>query len=478
MKNFKQYKRREFLGQISCAGMGYMTLMNSLINLKAINAASISNSDTNGYKAIVCILQAGGNDSFNTLIPITDHAEYVTTRSNLSIPLVDDPGPPPVQGVLPLNGSHNGKSYGVHPSMTGVRELYHSGRLSFVSNVGTLMDSTSKQDYLSNAAYVPLGLFSHSDQIQQWQTAIKDQRTAIGWGGKIADMINDQNQSASGNISMNITLSGTNIFQAGNDTVEFAINENGSIGMNQYGNTNNILQTLRTNAVTNLMAHNYQDIFKNTFKNTMQNSHDAHVEFSSALNSFNGFNTVDPFSNSNPVSQDLKMIASTIGMQQTLGFNRQIFFLNFGGWDHHDSLVDRHGGMIGMLSDAMKEFNDGLTLLGLEDCVLTFTTSEFGRTLTSNGDGSDHAWGGNVMVMGGPSLINGQQIFGTYPSLELDGPNDIGNGVILPTTPIDSYFAEIAKWFGVGPTDLSDIFPQIGNFYNVNSSNYPIGFIK
>ena len=120
-----------------------------------------------------------------------------------------------------------------------------------------------------------------------------------------------------------------------NDTVEFAVNENGSIGMSQFGLTNNILQSLRTNAVTNLMAHNYQDIFKNTYKNTMQSSHDGHVEFSTALNAFGGFND-GTFNDLNPVSQDLKMIASTIGMNQTLGFNRQIFFLNFGGWDHHD----------------------------------------------------------------------------------------------------------------------------------------------
>jgi len=471
MKNFKQYRRREFLGQISCAGMGYMTLMNSLLNLKAMNAASISNSSTNGYKAIVCILQAGGNDSFNTLIPITDHAEYLNTRSNLAIPLNNNNGPK----VLPLSGTHAGKSYGVHPMMTGVKSLFDSGKLSFVSNVGTLMDNLTKAEYFSSSKAVPLGLMSHSDQIQQWQTAIKDKRTAIGWGGKIADIINDQ--SASGKISMNITLSGTNIFQAGNNTIEFAINSNGSIGMTDYGYTDNIINELRTNAVTNLMSANYQDIFKNTYRDTMQKSHDAHVEFSAALSSFAGFPN-GMFNDSNWVSQDLKMIASAIGMNQTLDFNRQIFFLNFGGWDHHDYLISKHEEMIGMLSDALAEFNAGLEHLGLQDNVLTFTTSEFGRTLTSNGDGSDHAWGGNVMVMGGQNLIHGQKIFGTYPSLVLDGPSDIGNGVILPTTSTDSYFTEIAKWFGVAPSDLSVIFPQIGNFYDVNSANYPIGFIK
>jgi len=465
----KLYKRREFLGQISCAGMGYMTLMNSLINLKAINAASISNSDTKGYKAIVCILQAGGNDSFNTLIPNSpeQYTHYSTSRSNLAIEK---------SKILPLySPSGSMLDYGLHPSMNGVQNLFNNGKLSFIANIGTLMDNMSISEYKNKTKAVPLGLFSHSDQIQQWQTGLKDQRTAIGWGGKVADIINDQGNS--GNISMNISLSGTNIFQAGNDTVGYALNENGTISMEKYGNTDNLLNTIRTNAVTNLMAHNYQDIFKNTFKNTMQNSHDAHVEFSRALQNFKGFRE-ETFTKVNPISQDLKMIASTIGMHKELGFNRQIFFLNFGGWDHHDKLLGNHESMIGILSSAMEEFYDGLEQHHLSDQVLTFTTSEFGRTLTSNGDGSDHAWGGNVMVMGGENLIKGQQIFGSYPSLELRGPDDVGNGVILPTLSTDSYFTEIAKWFGVDTPDLKVLFPQIGNFYDIQSANYPIGFIK
>lgn len=471
MKHFRDVSRREFMGQISCAGMGYMTLMNSLINLKAMNAAAASNSSAAGYKAIVCILQAGGNDSFNTLIPrsTTKYNEYATTRSNLAIPQTD---------ILPLFPTNNtgGHDYGVHPVMGGVQSLFNSGRLSFVSNIGTLMDYMTKAEYLSNSVTRPLGLKSHSDQIQQWQTAIMDKRTAVGWGGRMADLINDTGNS--GKISMNITLSGTNIFQSGNNTVEYAINENGSIGMSQYGNTGHSIHALRTAAIDNMLSHNYQDIFKNTFKNTITKSRDAHVEFTAALNSFAGFpDTI--FNPDNPVSQDLKMIASTIGMKDTLGFERQVFFLNFGGWDHHDDLIYKQEGMLGVLSDALAEFNEGLQHLGMEDDVLTFTTSEFGRTLTSNGDGSDHAWGGNVMVMGGPNLIHGKQIFGTYPSLALNGPDVIeSTGVLLPTTSTDSYFAEIAKWFDVPTSELNSLFPQLSNFYDVNSSNYPIGFIK
>ncbi len=486
----KKLSRRHFMGQISCAGMGYMTLMNSLLNFKAMNAAAVSNSSSMGdYKAIVCILQAGGNDSFNTLIPRTDHGEYSTTRSNLAIPLPD---------VLTLNGTHNGKSYGVHPSLSGVRDLYNSGKLSFISNIGTLMAPLNKTQYQNNSRALPLGLFSHSDQIQQWQTAIMDQRTATGWAGKLADVIGDQNNNQ--NISMNVTLSGTNIFQAGNETVEYAINSGGSIGIDGYDPQSNwIFRQLQTNAVDNMLGQNYQDIFKKTYVDTIINSKNAHEEFSNAIAKFRDFEQADEtnaagqyantFSLGNRVSQDLKMIARSIAVStdeannglassDVLDFKRQIFFVNFGGWDHHDELLDSQVGMLGMLGDALKEFNLGLQQIGMEDKVLTMTTSEFGRTLTSNGDGSDHAWGGNVMVMGGNNLINGQTIYGQYPSLALNSASDIGNGVILPTTATDCYFAEVAKWFGVSNSDITDIFPRLSQFHSISSSNNPIGFIK
>jgi len=488
------------MGQISCAGMGYMTLMNSLLNFKAMNAAAISNSASGGYKAIVCILQAGGNDSFNTLIPITDHAEYALTRSNLAIPNYDsgietEPmNPAYLNNVRLLSGTHQmGKQYGVHPSLTGVQNLFNNNKLSFISNIGTLMSPTDKTQYFNNTRTLPLGLFSHSDQIQQWQTAIMDKRTATGWGGKIADLIGDQNMNQ--NISMNFTLSGTNIFQSGNSNVEYAISENGSIGINGYDpNSTWIYNQLRTQAIDNMLSETYQDVFKKTYVDTIKQSKSAHEEFSIAINKYNEFEIdgahENVFNAANPISQKLKMIARTIAVSteeanngnvnssDVLDFNRQIFFVNFGGWDHHDELLDSQVGMLGVLGNALEEFNEALQLIGMEDCVLTMTTSEFGRTLTSNGDGSDHAWGGNVMVMGGDNLINGGKIFGTYPSLQLGSDNEIGNGVLLPTTATDCYFAEASKWFGVSNGDINNIFPRLAEFHSINSSPRPIGFLK
>ncbi len=490
----KLVSRRKFMGQVSCAGMGYMTLMNSLLNFKAMNAAAASNSSMGGYKAIVCILQAGGNDSYNTLIPVSDYAEYSITRSNLAIPAYNPNNPNAVGSVRLLNGTHQGgKQYGVHPSLDGVQSLFNNNKLSFISNIGTLMSPMNKAQFQNKSVTRPLGLFSHSDQIQQWQTAIMDQRTATGWAGKIADIVGDQNNNQ--NISMNITLSGTNIFQSGNSTVEYAISPTGSIGINGYDPQSGwIYNQLRTQAIDNMLAQTYQDVFKKTYVDTIAQSKEAHEEFSEAIEKYTEFEEGGDhegiFVSGTSFSDRMKMIARSIavstedaangpiGSGDILGFNRQIFFVNFGGWDHHDNLLGAQVAMLKQLGDGLNEFNQALEAIGMDDQVLTMTTSEFGRTLTSNGDGSDHAWGGNVMVMGGPNLVNGGQIFGNYPSLALNGPNELGNGVMLPTTATDCYFGEVSKWFGLTNGDINDIFPRLSEFHSISSSPRPIGFLK
>ena len=177
----------------------------------------------------------------------------------------------------------------------------------------------------------------------------------------------------------------------------------------------------------------------------------------------------------------MKMIARMIASREKLGAKRQIFFVEMGGWDHHDELLESQNVMLKQLSDGLKEFNDALTRINANDCVTTFTSSEFGRTLTYNGEGTDHAWGGNVMVMGGP--VRGGQIYGEYPLLELAGEYELSqnamysNGIMIPTTSVDEYFAELALWFGVAPSELSTIFPNIGNFYDASRGGMPIGFM-
>ncbi|MEL7377050.1 MAG: DUF1501 domain-containing protein, partial [Bacteroidota bacterium] len=210
--------RRNFLKTSSCAGMGLLPFFSSWHSLSKLNAAASSNAYTDGdqdYRALVCILLAGGNDSFNMLVPRgnAEYAAYANSRSNLALPQV---------GLLPLNQTlQTGLDLGLHPAMPEIQSLYDTGQAAFLSNVGTLIEPTTAEQIANFEVRVPVGLFSHSDQIMQWQTSVPQSRAAIGWGGKMADLLAAGNENE--NISMNISLAGNNVFQAGNETIAYSV---------------------------------------------------------------------------------------------------------------------------------------------------------------------------------------------------------------------------------------------------------------
>ncbi|MCB0642435.1 MAG: DUF1501 domain-containing protein [Phaeodactylibacter sp.] len=468
MSTPNKYSRRQFIGTASCAAIGSTTFFSTLFNLGMTNAAAAAARPLVGgdYKALVCILLAGGNDSFNMLIPrgATEYADYVDIRSNLAIPQAD---------LLAINPATNdGKEYGVHPSMPEVQQMFESGRLAFISNVGTLVTPTSMSEILNGTANLPLGLYSHADQIQQWQTSIPDERATTGWAGRMADLLHSMNMNQ--NISMNISLAGNNLFQSGNQIVEYPILPygNGSIGITGYGEGTAFNQ-IRTAAISSMMEQEYQNLFEKTYADITRNAQEAHELFSTAIAGVQPFGT--DFSN-HYVANSLEMVAKTIAARDVLGACRQTFFVTFGGWDHHDELINKQENMLGVLSKALSDFNTVMEELGLENDVTTFTISDFARTLTSNGNGSDHAWGGNQIIMGG--AVNGGDIYGTFPDLYEDNPLDLGRGVLLPTTSADEVFAELALWFGVSSGDLDQVFPNITNFYSPGSPDLPIGFMQ
>jgi len=467
-KHKNTISRRKFIGD-SCAALGYTTLFSSLINLKAMAATAINNSSIitlgGDYKALVCVSLQGGNDSFNMLIPKgnTEYNQYATTRSNLAIPQSD---------ILQINpNSTDGRTFGVHPSMPDVQQLFNSGNLAFLSNVGTLIEPTTKTEIQNDAVKTPLGLFSHSDQQQQWQTGRPHERTNTGWGGKIADLVQSMNSNE--NISMNISLRGSNIFQRGNQITPYAISNNGSIGINNYGNSGHFNE-LKTAALNTMLERDYQDVYKNAYKHTIKTSNDANLEFQTAIDTISDFTT--PLPEYNNLAAQFRMVAKTIASRDTLGFSRQIFFVEIEGWDHHDELLINQADKLAQVNQALKYFNDLMTELNVNNCVTTFSVSDFARTLTSNGNGTDHAWGGNAFMMGG--AVKGKEIYGDYPSLKLNDDVNINGSVIIPTTAADSYMAELALWFGVPASELSTIFPNISNFYDTTSSAAPLGFMN
>ncbi|VAW29774.1 Protein of unknown function (DUF1501) [hydrothermal vent metagenome] len=470
--------RRQFLGTASCAAVGSASLYSTLMNLRMTNTAAaqglpISPTSANGlaggsdYKALVCIFLAGGNDSFNMLVPSgnTEYNEYATIRADLALP----------QGnLIALDAdTSDGRQFGVHPSMPEIAQLFNGNDLAFVANVGTLVEPTTLAGIESGLASLPLGLYSHSDQIAHWQTSVPDKRTGFGWGGRTADLLKSLNDSDT--ISMNISLSGTNLFQTGTTLTEYTAVPWGNGAVQIYGHddiwwSRHILQNA---AIESMLDLEYQNLFDQTFANSTRSAIDGSNLFATAIENVPAF--ITQFSD-NDLSNSLAMVAKTVAAREALGYRRQTFFIMLGGWDHHDEVLSNQVAMLSIVSKAMKEFRDVMVELGVHNQVTTFTASDFGRTLTSNGQGSDHAWGGNHMVMGGSVL--GRRIYGDYPALYEDNPLDTGRGRLIPTTACDEYFAEMALWFGVDPSDLSAVFPNIGRFYDTASDEMPLGFLK
>ena len=474
-----KYNRRQFLGQASCAAVGSASLFSTLMNLRMTNSAvaeglsqtpSKSASQLAGsddYQALVCIFLAGGNDSFNMLVPRgnSDYNEYATIRADLALPKGE---------LLPITQTYgDGRAYGVHPAMPEVAQLFQKGHLTFVANVGTLVEPTTMASIGSGLANLPLGLYSHSDQIMHWQTSVPDKRTGFGWGGRTSDLLHSLNNNDT--ISMNISLSGTNLFQTGTTLTEYSVVSwgNGAVQIHGHDDIGWSRHVLQNAAIESMLDLQYQNLFDQTFANTTRAAINGADMFSTAIE---GLTPLTTYFSDNELSNNLAMIAKTIAARKTLGFRRQTFFVLLGGWDHHDEVLDSQMAMLSVVSKGMKEFNDAMIELGVHREVTTFTASDFGRTLTSNGQGSDHAWGGNHMVMGGS--VKGGRIYGTYPALYENNPLDTGRGRLIPTTSCDEYFAEMALWFGVDPTDLDMVFPNIGRFYDTASEQKPVGFLS
>ena len=457
----ERISRRRFLGQASCAAVGTTALFNTILDLKMFNALAYPGED---YRALVCLFLSGGIDSFNLLVPTSDaqYQEYATVRGDLALPQA---------ALLPITpATSDGRTYGLHPGVVELQQLFAGQRLAFVANVGTLVEPTTLAQFRNGSVALPLGLFSHSDQQMHWQSSIPDQRSPIGWAGRMADILETGNCNP--NISMNISLSGMNIWQTGRVTNHYTITENGSEGLWDYGELSPGA-VVRTQAVDGLLGLHYQHLFEKTFAARMRGAIDAHLDFSNAIANVPPLTT--QFSNTG-LSRKFRMIALTIAAREALCMKRQTFFIEVGGWDHHDEVILNQAAMLPVVSRALAEFQSALAELDVADQVTTFTASDFGRTLSSNGRGSDHAWGGNHMVMGG--AVAGGDMYGAYPDLYLGSSLDTGRGRLIPTTSVDEYFADLALWFGVPESDLPLILPNIGRFRTAPATSRSVGFMR
>ncbi|MEM6883435.1 MAG: DUF1501 domain-containing protein [Verrucomicrobiota bacterium] len=481
----RSISRRQFLGEASCAAVGSASMLSVLLNLRlANNAAAAGLTTGNDNKSLVCIMLAGGCDSFNLLVrrDTTGYSEYSASRTDMALAQ---------NTLLPLNftgtGDNAGYMYGLHESCPEMVQMFDgtgpfagNRNLAFVTNIGTLLrptTATTLQAVKNGTAIVPKALFSHIDQIYQWQTSVpQGMEELTGWAGRMADVLHST-VNIGATSSMSTSLAGNNVFQIGNQTTQFSITNAGAL--------------LPTGEVANLTTHNgrknygMENLLGETYNNMVQNALADHMtESREAQEAFKAeYDLVDDSAVASlfpdtKFGQDMRAAAKTVKAQQNLGLRRSTQYVQRGGWDHHGELLVTQSGMLDEFSQSISAYQQSLLHLGVADDVVTYTASDFGRTLRSNGRGTDHAWGGVQMVFGNP--VQGGKVYGTFPSLVLDGSSDVGQGGrILPTTSIDEFFAEMACWFGVQASDMSSVLPNLSEFVSDISSNpYPIGFLE
>jgi uncharacterized protein (DUF1501 family) len=445
--NLRHLTRRDALTtgvRCALAGSG-LSLLKDLHVLQELAAAGAPASD---YRALVCVFLAGGNDSFNLLVPTNaaDHGAYMASRGNLGIPANE------LLPISPINAQ--GRSFGLHPAVPELRAMFEAGQLAFVVNTGTLMAPTTRATYRNNSVEKPQQLFSHSDQTVQWQAQSAAAEGVHGWAGKMADVLLSMNNGSP--LSPSITLAGSTRLLQGQTVVPYALGVNGSVALTGFSGTRG---ARRLTAFRQILAKRHQQPMEAQFAALQSQAMDLDQLIRTALAGQAALNTQFP---NNSLGNQLKMVARMIGLRHTLGVSRQVFFVRQGGFDTHADQIAFHPQLLSTLSLALKAFQDAMVELGTTTAVTTFTTSEFGRTLGSNGNGSDHGWGGNQMVLGG--AVRGRDLYGTWPSLVIDGADDVGRGRIIPTTAVEQMSATLAKWFGLAPAEISAVFPRLGRF--------------
>lgn len=453
-------KRRQLLKIAAAGGVAFaFGRLPEAVRAQVVNAYA----PFPDYKALVCVFLFGGNDSWNMVVPRSDaeYQAYQLARQNLAVPQSE------LLAIDPLVPLPNGAQLGLHPSMPEVAGLFQLDQVcAIVANVGPLIAPTTLDQYRSGSATLPPQLFSHNDQQDQWHSLRGRQPSQTGWAGRIADTFGAQ---AGGSIALNISLSGQTLYQAGAASIPYNIGPTGPVDFFGLDGTD-ALSLARKDAFNAVAGAGYGTVYERAFGEVQQRALGSAQRVNAALASVRAPNAAPfttPFPDS-PLGTQLKTVAELIAVRETLQATRQIFFVATGGFDSHDDQAQDQPGLLANVSACLAAFHRATAEMGVAQSVTAFTQSDFGRTLTSNGDGTDHAWGGVQLVVGG--AVRGRNVYGTYPVLRLgataaaDGADDVGGGRFIPTTSSDQYAATLARWFGVADADLSLVAPSIGNF--------------
>ncbi len=426
------------------------------VNLATLGAAAAQTAPSD-YKALVCIFMYGGNDHANTVVPY-DNASYqlyAQSRTNLTLPQT---------ALLPLttpnNASMSGRQVSLRSELQPLKTIYDAGKAAVLANVGTLVVPTNMTQYRARSVPLPPSLFSHNDQQSVWQTYDGRREGArVGWGGRAGDLLASSNQYP--NFTC-VSASGTAVFLSGQSTVQMQIGNSGGLAITALTGTTLFGSSSGPATARRLMTEDRGNLLEKDYNTIVKRSAEAAQTLNSALTGFPA--TAAPFSTfpNTGLGNQLRNVARMIAARQALGSHRQVFHVAIGGFDQHSGLINGHGGRMTEFADALAAFYQATVALGVADSVTAFTASDFGRTLDSNGEGSDHGWGGHHFIVGGS--VKGGDLYGTWPDTVLRGANDVGRGNLLPTTSVVQYAAALATWFGISATQMPDVLPNSANF--------------
>jgi len=452
--------RREFLRRSGCGALTAAALSSGIERFGLVQALAQGSS----YKALVCIFLGGGHDVNNTVVPLDGYAAYSSVRQASTLAIAENL-------LLPITPRSLGQTFGLHPSLSAVQPLFAEGKLAIVTNVGPLIQPLSKQDYLGGAQR-PYQLFSHSDQIAQWQTSLSTGVSPTGWGGRVADTfpINASGYPV-------ITALAGGVFTRGLLTSPLTVAPaptalNALLALSGF--TSAADDQARLSALNSLRTMDGGSVLAASANSITQQA----AKLASDFTSDPVLSTTFP---NTTLGNQLKQVAKLIKFNFNSGapaLARQIYFCSLGGFDTHQNQLATQVSLLTQVGDAMKAFYDATVELQVDSQVVAFTLSDFGRTFQPSGSGTivgtDHAWGNHHFVMG--SSVVGGDFYGVpgplgdvFPSLQLNGPDDTDTGSNargrwIPSTSVDQYAATLARWFGVDETNIDNIFPQLRNF--------------
>jgi uncharacterized protein (DUF1501 family) len=491
-----EQNRRDFLTKTGCAlGMAALATQFRHFGMMSALAQNVDNAVMaavpSDYRALVCIFMSGGNDGNNVVIPnhndgtLSNYTSYSNVRAASTLAI-------PQASLLPINVPRmNNLSYGLHPNLglltqngttivnNGIHELYGLGKMAVVTNVGTLVAPMTRTQYQNGSVQKPFQLFSHSDQVSQYQAGRSDTQSFTGWGGRISDQRTTPD-NPSGLIPMITSISGAQLFTAGQVTLPLAI-AGAPTGLNQVLNPQGMTANNGPARLTAFNALRSQDLDHDIIE-AASHVTDSAMQANAALSTFQEVTVVFP---NTTLGNQLKQVARLIKKRGELSINRQVFFCSIGGFDTHNSQNNANNGQVALMtqiSQAMRAFYEEMVVQGLSDKVTQFTMSDFSRTFGPAGAGAtvgtDHAWANHHFVVG--SGITASDFYGIntsngtpYPTLTMNGPDDADSGTgargrWIPTTSVEQYAATLARWFGLPDVNMVDVFPKIVNFPNTN----------